>query len=364
MGVGMLAVPYVIEAAGLLPAFGYFVVLGAITLFINLAYAELILRTDERHRLVGYVRKYLGRLAARVVTISNTFGVWGALMAYIIVGGNVFFLAFRQFGGNPELYQFGFFILMAMLVVRGVKKMAGAEFWLTLIKLGMLAGFIVVFSSFIQTFHYSLVEVGKVFLPYGVILFAIGGSAAIPEMSAVLGNERRRLPSAIFVGTILSIIGVALWGFIVVGITGQATTENAITGLLQHFGPTVAWIGSIFELFLVATPFLVLGENLAEQFQYDLKVRQKWLAFFLALGVPIIILLFIHPSLLKIIGLTGAVFGAVDSTLFIAAYFKMKTKTMPRPELNIRLGRLWGALAFVIFILGAVYQIYFTFVKR
>ncbi len=364
MGVGLLAVPYVIQAAGLLTTFIYFVVLGALTLFINLAYGELVVRTLTRHRLVGYVQKYMGVMSGRVVTVSNTLGVWASLMAYIIIGGRFFFLFFKQAGGNEIIYELIFFALLGLIVVRGLKKMAGAEFWLTVGKLGLITGFIIAYWPFINSLNYSLVESSKLFLPYGVILFAIGGAAAVPEMADILETNRQKLKSAIITGTLISIFGILLWGVTVAGITGAETSDDAITGLILHFGPWMAALGSIFEFFLVSTPFLVLGENLAEQFRYDLKIKHKWLTFLLALGMPMLFLLIIKPSLLKIIGVTGAIFGAIDLSFMLFSYFRAKRTTKAHPEMNLRFGRGLGVLALVVFTVGAVYQIYSMVVKR
>lgn len=365
MGVGMLSVPYTVYAGGILPALFYFLILGAITLFINLAYGELILRTNGKHRLVGYIRQYLGEKYAKISTLTSTLGIWGALIAYILVGGKFLELMFARWGGEPLIYQTIFFITFSWFITRGVKMMAEMEFILTGLLVALLVGFLMVYTRFIDVTSFSLVNWREAFLPYGVILFAIGGSAAVPEMRDILGKQNEhQLKSAIIWGTLISLSLIAIWGLVVAGITGQFTTDEAIVGLSDLFGPVVGYIGGIFGFLLVATSFLVLGENLFAQFRYDLGVRQKLGAWSLALLVPFIILLVFRPSLLLTISITGAIFGAVDLVFLILAYFKSRERTAPQPWLYIKHGVLWGVISIIIFKLGAIYEIYYTFFGR
>ena len=45
IGAGMFGIPYVVSKIGFLPGLAYILVLGALTLFLNLIYGEVILRT-------------------------------------------------------------------------------------------------------------------------------------------------------------------------------------------------------------------------------------------------------------------------------------------------------------------------------
>lgn len=365
MGVGMLSVPYAVYQAGVWPVIAYFIGLGAISLFINLAYGELNLRTEGKHRLIGFVRKYLGNKYFRISTITSTFSIWGALLAYILVGGKYLALMFGRLGGSELLYQSIFFVIFAFLITRGLRLMAEVNFVLSSLKIILLIGFVIFYSRFINTLNYTAVEWPNIFLPYGIILFAIGGSAAVPEMRDILGSQGEgKLKPAIIWGTTISISLIALWGFVVAGIMGPGTTDESIVGLAGELGGAVALIGSTFGFLLVATAFLVLGENLMEQFRYDLNIKYKWLAAGLALVIPFVFLLVVKPDLVQVISITGAVFGAVDLVFLIFAYFKSR-KTTPLPKaLYIKHALVWGGIALVIFKLGAIYELYYTFFGR
>ncbi|PIR06178.1 MAG: hypothetical protein COV55_04680, partial [Candidatus Komeilibacteria bacterium CG11_big_fil_rev_8_21_14_0_20_36_20] len=59
-GAGIFGVPYAIAKSGWILGIIYFVVLGIIILLIHLMYGEVTLRSKEKHRLPGFVSKFIG----------------------------------------------------------------------------------------------------------------------------------------------------------------------------------------------------------------------------------------------------------------------------------------------------------------
>ena len=88
IGAGVFGIPYVMSRSGILFSLFYFLILGGVALFLHLAFGEIVLRTKEKHRLIGYAQKYLGKKAKILITFSTLFGTIGALLAYIILGGD------------------------------------------------------------------------------------------------------------------------------------------------------------------------------------------------------------------------------------------------------------------------------------
>ena len=91
IGVGLFSLPYITAQIGILTMLFYFLILGAVMILISLIYSEVALRTKELHRLPGYAEKYLGSKAKKIAFVSNGFGLTGALLAYLIVGGEFLF---------------------------------------------------------------------------------------------------------------------------------------------------------------------------------------------------------------------------------------------------------------------------------
>ena len=88
IGAGVFGIPYVMAKSGIIFCLFYFLILGAAALFLHLFFGEIVLRTKKKHRLIGYTEKYLGGRAKILVSFSTIIGTIGALLAYIILGGN------------------------------------------------------------------------------------------------------------------------------------------------------------------------------------------------------------------------------------------------------------------------------------
>src|SRR3989344_3819002 len=109
VGVGIFGIPFAFAKAGFLTGFLFLVGLTLFTLITNLAYGEIILRTNRTHGIVGYAGIYLGDFWKKVAFFIFILGAYAALLAYIIVGGE--FLAnilSWQFYFSPNTLSFIF----------------------------------------------------------------------------------------------------------------------------------------------------------------------------------------------------------------------------------------------------------------
>ena len=53
----------------------------------ELMLGEIVAQTPGHHRLVNYIRIYTGRFWKWVTLVALSLGVWGAMLAYMLVGG-------------------------------------------------------------------------------------------------------------------------------------------------------------------------------------------------------------------------------------------------------------------------------------
>lgn len=371
IGVGFFGVPYVVAQAGWGIGIFYFVLLGGVITIVHLMYGEIILRTAADHRFVGFVGKYCGRYIKRAAVFTSTFGFWTAIVAYIILGGRFLYLLLAPiFGGSEFSYQLAFFIILGALIYKGIKIVTKIELILT----GILILFIIILIlGGLPKFDLDkivLVNFSNFFLPYGVILFALSGAPAIPEIRDILaghreGTERPRrslrsnfgqMKKIIIFGSVLAIIITLLFALVTIGVVDKVS-EDAISGLAGVLGSWVIVFGSLMGFLAVATSFLVLGLNLQEQFLYDLH-RSKILSFGLAIIVPFLIFLFLTRDFIRIIGFAGAVFTALDTALLVAIWLRARRLGNRQPEYSLRIGKLVGWILIGLFVLGAIYEIW------
>ena len=87
IGAGILGLPYVFAKSGFLAGLFWLIVLGAVMIFVNLALGEITLRTKGAHQLSGYAEKYLGKWGKRAMFFAMIFGIYSALLAYLIGEG-------------------------------------------------------------------------------------------------------------------------------------------------------------------------------------------------------------------------------------------------------------------------------------
>jgi len=358
IGAGILGIPYVVAKAGFLTGLVVLLVIAAAVIIINLFLGEIVLSTKKRYQLTGYANKYLGRGGKYLMLLATVFGFYGALLAYIIGEGEI--LAALT-GGNPLFYSLLFFIFGSVLVYLGLTVIKKLEFIMALI--------ILVIVVFIGLLGFKLINLEnllefnwlKLFIPYGVIFFAIGGTSAVPELRSVLVGREKLVKKAIIFGVTIPFIVYIIFTLVVVGVTGLQTTEIGTIGLGEVIGKSMLMFGNLFAFFTMATSFLTLGLALKNTYRFDIGFKHKT-AWLLACLPPLFVFIFGLQDFVKVLGTVGAIGGGIEGLLILAIYWKLKSlKTTERqPEYKIPASGILIAVLSLIFIGGIVY----TFVAR
>lgn len=365
VGAGILGIPYVIAKSGFFLGAIIIITIGLVFLILNLYLGEIVLRTKEQHQLSGYMEKYLGRTGKALMAFSMMFGIYGALIAYIIGEGEALRTIFAGFFSLPPLfYSLAFFLLAFFIVYRGVKTAGKAEL-IVLIAMVIIIILISLISlpsidiSYLTTFHPS-----NIFFPLGVIIFAFISSAAVPEMQEVLHKEKKKLRKAIIIGSIIPIFIYLLFSFAVVGLVGlenfnllEPNQRIATVALSFYTNQIFGVFVNLIAFFAMFTSFLGLGIGLVEMYQYDFHFsRNKALA--LTLIFPLVVTLTNLTSFIAVIGITGSIAGGINGILIVLAYWRSKKLGDRKPEYVFKSSKFLGYLILVVFSFGILYQIY------
>jgi amino acid permease len=134
--------------------------------------------------------------------------------------------------------------------------------------------------------------------------------------------DRGRFRRAVIMGTLASAALTLLFGFVVYGVTGAATTPDAVSGLKQVIGGSLPVVAAAFGFLAVATSFLSVGIDFKDTFIYDFKQR-PFVAWLLTMGVPVVFLISGARDFLPIIGFSGAVFGGTIAMLITAMFLRI-----------------------------------------
>lgn len=362
IGVGIFGVPFAVSKSGYLVGLFYLLGVGFMLLVTHYFYSDVVVNTSGKHRLVGYAREHLGPRVEKFTWFSSILGIMGGIIAYFIIGGEFLYnLLSPSLGGDIFQYQVGFFIIASFAVLMGLRVVSFIEVGMTallLVVMGIIFmhGIPRVEVSNLFTFGYR-----DLFLPYGVVLFALSGINAIPEIRDVLKRYSRDMRLVIAISTILVVALTIIFTFVVVGNTGAETSSEAISGLAVVWGDWILYFGSLFGFLAIATSILITMTNLKECFIYDLKVG-KYLSWFIVCFVPFLIFLMGAQSFIGVIGFTGAIFGGLNGIIIAIMYLKLRKKKKPlHPVMK------WPVfipyLIMFAFGLGILYEIIYKFIN-
>lgn len=370
IGAGVLAIPYAMMKAGFLTGALLLLALGIASILIYLYIGEVVLRTRKKHQLTGYAQKYLGSGGRRLMAFSMVFGNYGALIAYLTGIGRSFTslfgiqnISFNLFGfavGTDIIFTLLFFAFGSSIVYFGIRRVEESEF----LMMGIVM-FILFLLSVLAFFHFDasnvlLFDFSSIFVPYGVILFALAGAVAVPEMREGLKNGKN-FKKAILIGSLIPVVLYFIFSLAVVGACGKATTEIAVVCLASKFGNMMLLLGNIFAISAMATSFFALGLGLKEMYNYDYKIKEK-ISWFLACFVPLIIffliLLFVKQDrFFKTIGITGGIAMTLEGILIVLMFNKAKKLGDRKPEYSVKANKFVSALLILIFLFGMIYTI-------
>jgi len=87
VGLGVFGIPFAFAKAGFWIGLLFLVIIGAISTILYLMYGEIILRTKKSYQIVGYTNLYLGNVYKKIMFFSAVLGLYGTLLAYIIISG-------------------------------------------------------------------------------------------------------------------------------------------------------------------------------------------------------------------------------------------------------------------------------------
>ncbi|MBW3001573.1 amino acid permease [Candidatus Woesearchaeota archaeon] len=364
VGAGVLGIPYAIAKSGLLIGIIHLLVLGITILILHLCIGEISLRTKGIHQLSGYMEKYLGKPGKYFMILSMIIGIYGALIAYILGQGEIFS---KILGGSPLIYSFIFFLIASIILYHGIK--ATGRFELAITVLMVLTIFLIGALAYdkINPAYLTGVHLTDFFMPYGVILFAFVGAAAIPELREELAKDKHKLKKAIIIGSITPIILYFIFALVVLGIVGLnnfntvGANERIATVALSIFSePYMAFIANMFAALAMFTSFLGLGLALKEMYMYDCKFH-KHTAFLLTIIPPLLVSLLGLTSFIAVIAFAGAVAGGIDGILIMLAYWKAKKNGERKPEYSLNISKTLTTLLIIMFSFGILYQLWSTF---
>lgn len=356
IGAGIFSLPYVFAKAGFFIGLAEFIILIFIVLLIQQILGEITLRTRGHKRLIGLASNYLSRPWGVLVKASVLLGGIGVLLIYIIFGGKFLSLITGQ---DIFWSSIVFFIFWFLAVLARPKTFGKTEFYIS-----SLVIFIIILISlfnfrYVNFNNFRGFDIKNMLLPYGVILFAMTGYTVIPEMEDLLGGEKHKLKKAIKYGTLIPAIVYLIFVFIILGVSGQLASSDAILGFSRALNSGfIMFLGAILGLLAVTGATLSYGVYFKETLWYDLKLNKK-LAWALTGLIPLSLFLLGARDVVPVISIVGALFFGFQAIIILVIHKKAKNSEI-EPAYKIYLPNILYYIIGAVVSLGAILEIWFN----
>lgn len=353
IGIGVLALPYSFGASGLIPAVFLLALAFALTVILNSLYVEVLLHVKGKHQFAGYAGKFFGKKGQAIATIALLVGAYGACLAYIIQGG--VFLHTLIPVVSPFYFSLAFFFVISLVGLLNLKIFSTVQSIMVGILLCLITILCVIGLPHIEAQNYSLVgdTIGDMLLPYGVLLFAFSGYSIIPELGEITGYKRATLKKAVIGGTIVVAVVYLIFSLLVLGISGNNVSEDAVTGLSASFGTDIVKVIALVALLPVATSFISLSRVAQDLFVADLNMSRP-LGWFLALYPPLVLFLSGKVGIVRVLEISGGITVGLTGVLLVAMYLRMRERE--KSPISARKRIVYYAVM-SIFVIGIGYEV-------
>ena len=352
IGAGILGIPYVVMKSGFTAGVLQIIIIGALMATIMLYLGEVTLRTKTNHQLPGYAYKYLGKSGKFWMLIAFAFGIFSALLAYIIAEGRS--LSYLIFNSPAYELQLGiaFWIFLSTITYFGIKALEEGEIVGVLLVFTMIISISAYFANKIDLNNLTYLFPSELFAPIGVILFAFLGFAAIPEVKQVLGEHKKSLKKTIITAYAIAALIYIIFAAIVIGYKGDFVPEIATIGLGKPF--------IFFGMLTMFTAYLALSTAMIDMIRLDFQKSRKtaWLCTILIPAVAFIVLsLAKQATFIKVLSIGGVVSGGLTAILILFMAEKAKLKGEITPPYSMPHSKIFYWILIALFILGAIVEI-------
>lgn len=356
IGVGVFGLPYLAAQAGFWVIVAYLVWGTTAAILASLVFGELMFRTRERHRVPGYVAKYLGPRWGKVVYASATVGLLGGQFVYLLVGGHfLHVLLGPMFGGQEWMYVLGYALVGGALIFDSGSALARSELVMLPIML-LVMGLVIGNAGMVGDWTRLMdIHLPKILIPYGVVMFSIWGISSVGEVRDYLGSRHAAiLKPAVITSYILSAVTYVAFTASILAATGSATSPDALGGLQMRLGSQLTSAFYLFGVFTTFTSYISIGQTIKKIFVYDSGWSNGNAWFITAIVPPVLYALGVTDFLL-VMSLIGSITLGIDTIALLAAYLRARkhhgAQLLPY---HLRITRPVVMVVCTLFILGII----------
>lgn len=358
IGAGIFGLPFAIAQTGLVVGLIYIAIFGSLMMVLMHMYRDIIERSDDDKHMPGHARTYLGPLGGHVMAIALIGSNIGAMLAYLIgIGEFSVTLLQSSLGGSMAVYGTIFFILGSIAILGGLTIITRIEKYMVILIMAIVAFIFVVGVPEISGQNLSQINISQAAFPFGVVLFAFGGVAALPEMKKTVGKNGS-LKSPINIAVTTAAMIYMIFSIAVIGISGVETSQEAMRGLIPFLGTEIIYVGAILGIVTMATSFLTLGLIIKDVLIKDYKIH-PFIAWAITCLVPYALFLSGITDFIAVLSFVGSLAGGIIGILILFMFIKSRKIASQKITHPVRVPLPIIILLFILFFTATFYQIIF-----
>ena len=319
VGAGMFSLPHVFVRTGVVYGLIALLFFTWVSISLNARYAKIIDQNGTNNRFAGYAKKYLGQKGYVSDLIFALGGIVFALTVYIALAASFFTLVFPLF--PAVIGALAFWVIGTIIVFLGAKN----AFTASLTVFVAMTAIIIFFGLFAlvrggvdNLTTLVLFDYNNLFLPFGPLLFALSGRAALSSVREGYKEKEYSLQGfqkAIRLGVIIPAIIYIVFVVAVIALSPQGVTPDSVTGLTALPAWGLAVIG-ILGLLAILDSYVLLGMEFTGIVSKDIG-RSRKISYLLLAIIPIAIYFLGTSDFLILVGITGGIFLAIESIMVI-----------------------------------------------
>jgi len=359
LGVGIFGLPHVFSKAGFLTGLFYLVLCCFLVTLTHLIYGEALLRTGGEHRMPGLAKIYLGKAGFYLATISVFISMSGVLLAYLILGGQ-FLQNFSRIINSPlnlNVAAVVFWIVGTIGMILGIRFIGLGEILGVVLIIGLIVGFFVLGAPHLNIASLPAINSSFLFLPYGILLFALSGGSAVPEIFNYFKKRGISKYELNFKKPIVwgSVIPAFLYLLFVLGVLGffqnKIIPVDIVPDLVKS-NPLLGVATDVLGMLLILTSYFIIGLGFRNVLFMDLKIK-NWLSWTIPAVLPALLYFGGFQNFIGIIGFLGAGILGIETVLTIIIHSKSQKQGRLIPAFTVKIP-LWGKVLLVILLLTGV----------
>ena len=342
IGAGVFVLPYIGYHSGLITTFFWLIINTFILTYLHLAFGEVVLKTKEEYRLIGYAHHYLGPWARNLMLLTTFLTFSFSLLIYLLLGTQFLSSSFNYYSLkiSPNLIFIFLWLILSLITLLGEQEdISKINFLFSFLLLILFALIIALSLPYFNPSNLNLFPLQdssslnsylKFLLPYGVIFFALNGTVGVPEL--ISNFKKRKIPlelskKAIIWAMVLIFLCYFSFIFVLNGAIGKNITPEAINSLSTVVGSQALLIGALIGFLAVATSYIIFAIYIKNSFLKDIHLPLFLANLLIFLG-PIGLYLLNVTNLITIISFVGGLVGGIEGLMILLVFREIKKQPL------------------------------------